>query len=194
MNRRDFSKHGLLPGMNILTTSTTPIKQRTANQDLNYYKEPAKKLPVIVDCSFPPNSRPGTISRFQKRLIVIISIMLSIAAIHIVRLGSILHGDLRNLYYSYFSDLIIPFGFYFLLCINEFHFPFLRYWWIKSAIVFAAASTAETCQYCGITALGDTFDPIDYCMYGAGVTLAALVEVYVFPHLFKFWIIQGDRI
>jgi hypothetical protein len=60
-----------------------------------------------------------TMSNLSKRRVVIICIMVLIAAIHIFRVGSYLHGELYNYYYGYFSDLILPFGGYFLLGANE---------------------------------------------------------------------------
>ncbi len=46
MDRRDFAKSSLLLGIGVLTGSTQCNKQRTVNQLMNYYREPAKNLPV----------------------------------------------------------------------------------------------------------------------------------------------------
>ena len=102
------------------------------------------------------------------------------------------NGELYILYYSYFSDIIIPFGIYFLLSINEFSIPFLRDWRVKSIIVFSATTTTEICQYFGIPVLGVTFDPIDIIMYGAGVVLAVFIDRQVFTRIFKFWTIKYE--
>jgi len=48
------------------------------------------------------------------RIITSTCIMVLIAAIHAFWLGSYLSGDLYIFYYSYASDLIMPFGIYFL--------------------------------------------------------------------------------
>ncbi len=79
-----------------------------------------------------------------RRLAVVFSIVALIAAVHILRIGSYLQGELYDFYYSYFSDFIIPFGYYFLLCANEPHMPFLRRWTVKLAIAFLTPSIAET--------------------------------------------------
>ena len=55
------------------------------------------------------NERP-----YQKsRTIVGVVIMLLIAAVHLFRLGSYLNGNLYLYYYSYASDIIVPFGCFF---------------------------------------------------------------------------------
>ncbi len=123
----------------------------------------------------------------SQRLAVIFSIVALVAAIHILRLGSYFQGELYNFYYSYFSDFILPFAFYFLFCLYELHAPILRHWQAKLAIVFLLPSIAETCQYFGIPILGSTFDPLDYFAYGLGAASAALVDVHVFARVFRFW-------
>jgi hypothetical protein len=153
-----------------------------------------------------------SISDSIKRLGIIFSIVFLIAAIHIVRLGSYLQGGLYNLYYSYFSDIILPFGCYFLLCASEFRLPVLQgveplfpqpefvsrftsagglpilsHWGFKFSLAFLLPAIAETCQYFGLPLLGSTFDPLDYLMYGIGALAAAALDSQVFPRLFGFW-------
>jgi hypothetical protein len=123
----------------------------------------------------------------SNRRAVIFCIMALIAAVHIFRLGSYLRGELYAFYYSYFSDIIIPIGFYFLLCLSEQHAPILRHWEAKLAIVLLMPSIAETCQYFGVPVLGSTFDPLDYFMYGIGALSAAVMDVQVFSRVFDFW-------
>jgi len=130
----------------------------------------------------------------SKRRLVIISIMAAIAAIHIFRLGSTLDGALFDLYYGYFSDLIMPFAGYFLLCAAEGQFPFLRQWQVKAAIAFLAPAIAETCQYFGIPVLGSTFDGFDYLAYALGVAIAVLLDRQIFSRYLNFWNIEkGEK-
>jgi hypothetical protein len=129
---------------------------------------------------------------FSKRRTVIVCMMMAIAAMHIINPESYLKGDLSNYYYSYFSDLVLPFGCYFLLRLMENQVPILRRWAAKLAIAFMIPSIAETCQYFGIPVLGSTFDLLDYCMYGVGTISAALVDTQVFPRIFSFWKRQED--
>jgi hypothetical protein len=98
-----------------------------------------------------------------------------------------LSPKLATLYSSYFSDFIMPFGFYFLFCMAEQHLPFLRGWAVKLGITFLMPAIAETLQFFGIYALGVTFDPLDYLMYAAGAACAVLVDMQVFPRIFDFW-------
>jgi hypothetical protein len=132
----------------------------------------------------------GNMINVSKRRVVIICIMVLIAATHIFRVGGYLHGELFNFYYGYFSDFIIPFGGYFLLCAAELDLPFLRRWKVKLAIAFLIPSIAETCQYFGMPVFGSTFDLLDYFMYALGVTLAAIFDIQVFSRLFDFWNIK----
>ncbi len=113
--------------------------------------------------------------RYNRKTTAII-ILLIIALIHIFRVGSYLHGTLFTLYYSYFSDIIIPFGMYFLLCLNETHIPLLRGWLVKAVLVYGIASSVEIMQAFGIPLLGQTFDPLDFAMFGGGVLIAILVD------------------
>jgi hypothetical protein len=149
---------------------------------------------------------------YLKRLAVIFSIVFLIAAIHIFRIGSYLQGEAYILYYSYFSDFILPFGCYFLLCLSEIQIPvldsqesllpipeflsknnfilripFLSRWEGKLAIAFLIPSIAETCQYFGIPVLGSTFDLLDYFVYGVGAISAAIVDTQIFSRIFIFW-------
>ena len=82
---------------------------------------------------------------------------------------------------------MLPFGWYFLLSITDATIPFLRKWYVKAGIIFSLMSLSEICQFFGIELFGVTFDPIDICMYGAGVLIAAFVDVKVFGSLFGFW-------
>lgn len=132
----------------------------------------------------------SSLSGSPRRLAIILSIVVLIAVAHILRIGSYLQGEWYNLYYGYFSDLIIPFGFYFLLCANEPRMPILRRWEVKWAIAFLTPSIAETCQYFGIPLLGSTFDLLDYVMYGIGALSAVVVDTQVFSRLFGFWRIE----
>jgi len=55
-------------------------------------------------------------------------IALGVAAVHLLRLGSYLHGTRDRLYYSYASDILLPLAVYFLLCLSERNVQFLRDW------------------------------------------------------------------
>lgn len=134
----------------------------------------------------------SSIIHMKRRRMVIVGILLLIAAVHILRIGSYLPERLSAFYYSYFSDFILPLGFYFLLCASELQLPGLRRWETKLAIAFLMPAFAETCQYFKISILGSTFDPLDYLMYGAGAILAVVLDTQVFSRILNFWGIEGD--
>ncbi len=125
--------------------------------------------------------------RIAARRRIIIAIMLLIAAAHVIGIGRYLQGEWSALYSSYFSDIMIPFGYYFLLRLPESQWRFLSGWETKAAIVFLLASAAETLQYLGIPVLGSTFDPLDYAMYAIGAIFAAIVDTRIFARTFGFW-------
>ena len=122
-----------------------------------------------------------------KQRIVIFTIIILIALIHILRVGSYLSGHLYRLYYSYFSDIVIPSGFYYLLCSAALDIQQLNSWKLKLLISFLLPSLAETLQFFKIPILGSTFDPLDYLMFGFGSALAVVMETQLFPRIFLFW-------
>lgn len=138
---------------------------------------------------------PSPVSRI-KRQVIVVSIAVLIAAAHILRIGSHLQGGVSILYSSYFSDLVIPFGFYFLFretlhdCATGLKMPFLGRWEANWAIAFLVPAIAETCQYFGIPVLGYTFDLLDYVMYALGAITAVVVDTQVLARNFDFWSLE----
>jgi hypothetical protein len=126
------------------------------------------------------------------RTALIASILLIIALVHVFRVGTHLRGSLFTLYYSYFSDIVIPFGLYFLLCLNDVYLRFLRAWPVKALLVFAVASSTEVMQAFGVPLLGQTFDPLDFVMFGGGVLLAAFVDRFLFTRLLPWWTLETE--
>jgi len=125
---------------------------------------------------------------FSRRRVLSIGIVLFIAALHVFSIESYLQGVWLILYYSYFSDIVIPIAFYFLLYASEERLPFVKRWEAKLAITILLPSFAETCQLVGIPLLGSTFDPLDYLMYGIGAFIAGIIDRQIFSRLFAFWI------
>ncbi len=77
----------------------------------------------------------------------------------------------------------MPFAAYFLLCASEAKWPWCKPWQVKLALAIVVPAIAETAQYFGIPILGSTFDPLDYCMYLVGATVAAFVDVQIVTRL-----------
>lgn len=128
----------------------------------------------------------------QKKKYLIIGMEVILGLMHVVGIGRNSSDRIFILSTSYFSDLALPFGFYFLLAISEEKTEFLREWWVKAGIIFLKATLAEVGQYFGLYILGRTFDPIDIAVYAAGVLLAALVD-WSFSIVFKFWKIELQK-
>jgi hypothetical protein len=127
------------------------------------------------------------IKEHRNRKIVIVIIITGIALIHLLRVGQYLKAGLYKYYYSYASDIMIPFGFYFLLCAAESKIQSLRRWYSKALFVFCIASISETLQLYKIYALGITFDILDILMYAIGVTAAVLTDRLVLKKYIPFW-------
>lgn len=123
-----------------------------------------------------------------KKRALVVSIIMVIALIHLMSPGRALDDPLRQYYQGYFSDIVIPFGFYFLLCVSEIQFAVLRPWYTKAFATFSLAASAEVLQGFGIHFIGTTFDPLDFVMYALGVSAAALLEQRVFTQVFTFWL------
>lgn len=129
-----------------------------------------------------------SIKKYQTtRTIVVVIVVLVIAAIHWFRLGSYLSGDWHDYYYSYASDIMIPFAVYFLLSLNEVRFRFLQKWYIKALIVFGIITFSEIMQYFGIYFFGDTFDWVDILMFGVGVCIALGLDTFLFKKFVPYW-------
>ena len=121
------------------------------------------------------------------KVLTVILLQIVIALVHLFRLGRLLDNPWYSLYYSYFSDLLLPFGAYFLLSVSESGLPVLRPWYVKAGLVFSVATTAEICQLCGVYTLGITFDILDIVAYAAGVLFAALIDVKILSRYVGFW-------
>ncbi|MDF2156344.1 hypothetical protein [Algoriphagus sp. CAU 1675] len=130
---------------------------------------------------------------FRNRKIVGITIISLIALLHIFGLGRKLNGNLSTLYLSYGSDLIMPFGIYFLLCISQIHITILEKWYVKAALIFGLTTGLEILQFFGIYALGATFDPMDILVYALGVGIAVVVDRFIFDRLIPYWSISDSK-
>jgi hypothetical protein len=93
----------------------------------------------------------------------------------------------RRLFHSYFADIAIPFGYYFLLILVEDKYRPLKKWYVKAGTVFGLCALSETLQYFGIYALARVFDPLDYVMYAFGSLSAAATDRILFRRILNFW-------
>ena len=121
------------------------------------------------------------------RRLVGIFVMLTMALIFGFRIGSHLNGDLYIYYQSYAGDFLLPFAAYFLLCMIEIQFQFLRKWFVKALIVFCVMTFSEIMQLFGLYLFGVTFDLADILMYGIGVIVAVFFDKQIFERTLPYW-------
>jgi len=120
------------------------------------------------------------------RILIGVAIMLILTAIHGFRVGSYLSGNAYIYYYSFASDIMLPFGAYFLLWMNEIELRFLRKWYVKVIICFSVMTFSEIMQYYEIYFFGVTFDWIDILMYAIGALVAAFFDKQILERLIPF--------
>ena len=126
--------------------------------------------------------------KFPKFLILVfipLSIVLFLDRFHygmVFAPGSLVY----TLYSAYFTDIVQPFGLYFVLCLLEGRLTWVRPWWVKALIVFLIPTLMELLQGFGLNVLGRSFDPFDFLAYAAGGLLAALLERGALARL-GFW-------
>jgi hypothetical protein len=91
----------------------------------------------------------------------------------------------RRIFHSYFADLALPFGYYFLLTLVEDKVRFMRLWYGRALTVLSLVSASEVLQYFGIYALATVFDPFDFVAYVSGLLLAVVFDVGVIAKLLR---------
>jgi hypothetical protein len=129
---------------------------------------------------------PETPKRQQQKSLVAVCIIIPVALLHFFT-GHAYKGPYPEFVNGYLLDILVPFAFYFLLCPHDAIFSFLRPWFVKGLPVFAVGFSVEVAQFYGVPIFGQTFDPLDFVMYGIGVLLAAILDTTVFPRIFEFW-------
>jgi hypothetical protein len=131
---------------------------------------------------------PDNLTRTQKlRRVFGLTLITLIALLHVFRVGNLLDYNWRTLYSSYASDLMLPFGMYFLLCISEFKISLFRKWYVKASFILAVTTLAEILQYFGVYALGITFDYLDIVMYFTGVGVAVCIDRLILRKYLMGW-------
>lgn len=126
--------------------------------------------------------------RIKRKRLLVVGLVIPIALFHFFT-GSNYRGPYPVFVNGYLLDILVPFALYFLLCVKE--FSLLRYWFIKSILVFTVGASVEVAQFYGAPIFGRTFDPVDFLMYGLGVIFAAFLDVIAFPRIFKFWTLKA---
>ena len=88
---------------------------------------------------------------------------------------------------------MLPLGAYFMLCMIELQFRFLRKWFVKALIVFVIMSFSEIMQMFGFYFFGMTLDIFDISMFGIGVFIAVLIDTQIFERFLPFWKYSSDN-
>jgi len=128
------------------------------------------------ESSVRPTSRGKTV--------VVAGVLLVIVLVYVFRLGTGFHGRLRVFYYSYFSDIVIPFYMYFVMFLGERRVRWLRDWRVKALLVFGISSLTEVLQAFGVPLFGRTFDPLDFPMFAAGTLVALAADRLLLERFF----------
>ena len=152
------------------------------------FRQVLKQPYTVADIPRPKEERSLIVPHSALKKLVIAAIQIIVASMHIFRLGQIFDGQMYILYCSYFSDLVLPFAWYFLLTVGEPQIPPLRQWYVKAGIVFSLTALSEIGQYFGFYVFGVTFDPLDILAFGAGILIAAFIDVRVLAPNFGFWV------
>lgn len=115
----------------------------------------------------------------MKKKVYLILILL-VAVFHLIHVGNWLNAEWKPFYYSYFSDVTIPFAYYCLLGIAEEKMKWLNNWKLKASLIFTGCLFAETLQYFHVNFLGTVFDWYDILAYSSGIFAAVLFEKLIF--------------
>ncbi len=118
-----------------------------------------------------------------KRL-VIVAIALFVASLHFVT-GEQYRGPFPAFVNGYLIDILLPMTLFLLLGLVEVRF--IRSVLFRGLAVFGFGCFVEASQYFGYPIFGFTFDPLDILAYAGGVTLGALLDLFVFPRLIPIW-------
>ena len=114
------------------------------------------------------------------RKAIVVLIALVVGLLHFVT-GPEYSGPFPSFVNGYLIDILLPFAMYLLLGVAG--LPFLRSGLARGALVFAIGAVAETLQYFGVPVFGQTFDLLDYLMFGFGIGLAVLFERLVLSRI-----------
>ncbi|MFN2183161.1 MAG: hypothetical protein ACK2UU_04185, partial [Anaerolineae bacterium] len=81
----------------------------------------------------------------------------------------------------YLIDILLPFAMY--LVLGMIKQPVLRSKIVRGGLVLGVGAISETLQYFGVPIFGQTFDPLDYVMFGLGIGLAITFERFVLSRI-----------
>ncbi len=115
----------------------------------------------------------------DKRSIFIIILILTTVIVHLIQVWRYFPNNISSIYRSYFSDILLPFTFYFILSISK-NLKIPKEPLILFISVFGFCTLIEILQKYGIYILGKTYDPVDIIMYFIGSCLGLVVDIVIF--------------
>ena len=114
------------------------------------------------------------------RRVVVVFIAVVVGLLHFVT-GPGYRGPFPAFVNGYLIDILLPFAMYLVLGMAG--QSILRSGIIRGTLVFAVGATTETLQYFGVPIFGQTFDLLDYLMFGVGIGLAVVFERIVLSRI-----------
>ena len=115
-------------------------------------------------------------ARYANRKAIIATIALAVGLLHFLT-GPGYRGPFPAFVNGYLIDILLPFAM--LLVLGLVDHPILGNRAFRSIAVFTVGVVSETLQYLGVPIFGQTFDWLDYVMFGMGVGLAVIFEEVV---------------
>lgn len=120
----------------------------------------------------------------NKKKILIVFINLLVGGLHFLT-GRNYREPFPGFVDGYLIDILLPFALYFLLCLVN--LQIFNTWWGRTLLPFLFGTGVEILQYYGVPLFGQTYDPLDFLAYGAGVILAAVADRLIFRKYLPFW-------
>ncbi|MGD2146906.1 MAG: hypothetical protein PVH41_09455 [Anaerolineae bacterium] len=115
-----------------------------------------------------------------KRKTVVVIIALTVGLLHFVT-GPGYSGPFPVFVNGYLIDILLPFAMFLVLGLVD--HPVLRSRVSRGCAVFGVGAVAETLQYAGVPLFGQTFDLLDYVMFGVGIGMAVIFEAAVLARM-----------
>jgi hypothetical protein len=114
------------------------------------------------------------------RKVIVVFIAVAVGLLHFLT-GPRYRGPFPAFVNGYLIDILLPFAMYLVLGVAK--QTILRSGIARGVFVFAIGAVAETLQYFGVPIFGQTFDLLDYLMFGVGIGLAAVFERIVLSRI-----------
>jgi hypothetical protein len=118
-------------------------------------------------------------SLFNRKTIVVV-IAVVVGLLHFLT-GPRYHGPCQTFVNGYMIDILLPFAMYLLLGIIK--GKILLNSVARGTFVFAVGAVTETLQYFNVPIFGQTFDLLDYLMFGIGILLGIIFENIVLSRI-----------